>query len=150
MYNVPRLVSFLSMFALVMGACFAFAGSAWILSSRQFVQGAHEASGVVVDLQGVSTRRHGTRYKHVVEYRTREGEVRTYTARIALRPALYSIGDTVPVHYGLRNPTDVRLGGAKGLWFWPSVLTGLGVLLMGVGFAGWLRPKVFSTFFGGG
>ena len=92
-----------------------------------FMQGAVETEGVVVQMDGGS-RRQG--YAPVIEYNDRNGFVQTYYSMEFSRPPSYHVGQKVKMYYKTDDPTDASMGMS---WLPIMILAGIGSFFIGMG-----------------
>lgn len=115
----------------------------WV-RTRRFVAESFRVSGTVVGLAARRGHKGGTTYSPVVEFATREGQLRQFTDPISSRPAGYSVGDRVEVLYHYREHGRARLASTFRLYFVPALLSFMGLLFAGIGLV------VAVSAFGGG
>ena len=115
----------------------------WV-RTRRFVAESFRVGGTVVGLAARRGHKGGTTYSHVIEYATREGQLRQFTDPVSSRPAGYSVGDRVEVLYHWHDHDRARLASTFRLYFVPALLSFMGLIFTGVGLV------IFVSAFGGG
>lgn len=89
-----------------------------------------EATGVVVDHR-VNSDSDGTTYQPVIRFRANSGEDVTFTELVG-RGSVPDIGTEVAVLYYEDDPTNAREVSFLGLWVFPLVFTGFGLVFPGL------------------
>lgn len=92
------------------------------------------AEGVVVDLIQKRDSKGSSTWSPEVEYRTADGETRTYVSSSSSNPPAWDRGEKVTLRYDPDNPERVRLDGFMDNWFGPTILGGMGAVFSLVGF----------------
>ncbi len=136
----------------VVGAVFAVVGIgilglAFYLynSQKDFISTAIKVPGTVID--NVIGGEDNDVYFPMVQFRSRDGEERRFTASTGSSPPMHNVGEPVEVIYNPDNPDDAQINSTFDLWFGPILCAGLGAIFtlvgMGVFFAG-LRNKAME------
>lgn len=113
--------------ALLIGA--RFVGN----SAYEFTRNAVKASGTVVELQLVESKRSRNRnnsyvYYPVVTFTTAEGQTVTFRSRAGTNPPAYDKGETVEVLYLSDNPQNAQIKHWVSQWLLPTIILALGLI----------------------
>ena len=130
---------FFGLFALIGTIMGAIASVVWQNTNTLIEKGVH-TEGTVVRLlyngKGSACP--------VVEYRTENGDTRTYSGNTYTNPPEYDEGEAVELWYNPDRPGEVVLAGVD-RWLVPAILGGFFVIFGGIGFGGllgqWLRQR---------
>ncbi|EKE77176.1 DUF3592 domain-containing protein [Gallaecimonas xiamenensis] len=88
---------------------------AW--SKVQFIEGAQQVEGEVIDLhQSRSSGSSSSSYYPEILYVTQSGEALTHVSSTGSSPPAYDIGERVPVYYDPKNPRKVEYGSGFSLY----------------------------------
>ena len=112
-------------------------GTYWLLLTKRFLANAQFTSGIVIDLKQSMGRR-GSLFRPVFRFKDINGTERVVDELTASEPSPFCVGQTVPVAYPAGDPMKARVNTFGTLWFFPVVISALGVLFIlipGIGFA---------------
>lgn len=124
----------------VVGAIFAaigigILGLAFYLYSTQesFIAKGIKVPGTVID--NIVGGEDNDVYFPLVEYKSRDGEQRRFTASTGSTPPMHNVGETVEVIYNPDEPDDAQINSPFDLWFGAGLCAFLGAVftLVGVG-----------------
>lgn len=128
---------------LVLAAVLLIAAGGLVLARRRFLTRAARAEGIVVALRGDEPIEIGGKaqmLRPVIRFVADHGREVEFAMAIASTPPPYRVGDTVPVRYDPSDPAaTARVESFLGLWFVPSLLTGLAApaLIAGIAVLVW-------------
>ena len=119
----------------LIGLPFAILGGIELHKTYQIVQRSVAVEGIVVDNDYFATS-DGSVYYPVVRFTTLDGETVRFTDdRVGSYPPAYKEGATVVVLYDPDNIRDAYIYKVFRIWFFPVFITGIGILLILVGFS---------------
>jgi len=111
-----------------MALTFSIVGGAFLYYSSDFVANAYEVSGTVIDVS--MTNNEGTiSYKPTIAYIDINGTKHTGQTFLSASSYNFARGTTLDILYDPRNPGTVRLNSWFGLWGFPMMFLGVGILL---------------------
>ena len=134
--NIIKIIKYV--FA-VIGIVLLMAGAMTYNSTRNFIAGASEAQGKVVDLvlertdNRNSSRSKSSVYKPVVVFTTADNEVINFISSVGSNPPSHSKGEVVNILYNQSKPYEARIDSFLDLWFMTSILTGIGAVFFLIG-----------------
>lgn len=106
-------------------------GIGFSIKNVLFLSRAISTEGVVIGLkEKTSTDDMSTLYRPEVQFRTQEGEVKTFISSVASRPPRYQVGRKVNVVYEYKNGRILRaeINSFSTLWFAPRILIFMGII----------------------
>lgn len=98
------------------------------IKARNFVNAAQKTKGTVVRMEP-RTRKGGTSYVAVFEFRSLDGQTITVLDTVAARPPRHQVGQAVDVVYDPANPRDARLDSTSTLYMMPIIIGVVGGML---------------------
>lgn len=98
-------------------------------NSLEFMEGAQQAEGVVIDLQASSSDG-STVYSPVVRFEPQSGAQVVFTGSVRSSPPAYSLGEPVKVYYRPENPADAMINSVMELWFGPILVGFMGTVFL--------------------
>ena len=102
------------------------------LKVHRFLEAAVSADGTVTG----NVRAHGHRgnvFYPRVRFSTTDGQQISFVSGVGTNPALYGVGDPVPVIYDPHDPDHASIRSLVTLWLLPMILGGIGVVFSCVG-----------------
>jgi len=126
--NIPKIVG--SIFSITSSALFVGAGITYT-QSRKFIDHSTGAKGVVVDLslsRSSSSSTPGSVYYPIVRFKTAKGEEVEFRGDVGSNPPSYRKGEEVQVRYDPKDPYHASIDSFFALWFFPLLLSGMGVI----------------------
>lgn len=105
--------------------------------SRSFLARAQPGAGTVV-AHTQADGRHTASFP-IVEFRARDGRVRSFQGDVGITRTQYRIGDRVAVLYDPANPENARLDDESSLWYFPFGIMAFGVASVAVAVYALLR-----------
>lgn len=114
------------------------AGSFFIFSStNQFIAGAAEAKGTVIELDRSRSRSSSgsssTTYRPVVAFTTATGKSIEFTSSVGSSPPSHHVGEAVTVLYNPADPYSARIKSFFQLWFGFLIVFFLGLVFATIG-----------------
>lgn len=109
-------------------------GAAFAVSTAAFQASAERTDGTVVALNERTriTGSGGRTWYPTVEY-TVDGRVYSFDSSTGSNPPAYATGDTVPVAYDPKNPSDAQIATFSSAYLMPMVFGGVGAVFTPVG-----------------
>ena len=111
-----------------MAFIFSSVGGAFLYYSSDFVANATEVSGIVVDVT-VNQNDGSTTYKPTVSYVDLNGIKQTGQTFLSSSSYNFPRGSKINILYDPRDPSSIRMNSWFGLWGFPSIFLGVGILL---------------------
>ena len=111
-----------------MAFIFSSVGGAFLYYSSDFVANATEVSGIVVDVT-VNRNDGSTTYKPTVSYVDMNGVKQTGQTFLSSSTYNFPRGSKINILYDPRDPSSIRINSWFGLWGFPSIFLGVGLLL---------------------
>ncbi len=104
--------------------------------TARFIGQASLAEGTVIEnVAALDTSDNHVTYHPKIHFRTRDGhEIHIVSSSAADRPA-YQVGQTVALLYDPSDPKRAKIRGFWNLWLSTVILSGLGAVFAGIGFA---------------
>lgn len=106
-------------------------GIGFSIKNVLFLSRAISTEGVVIGLkEETSIDDMSTLYRPEVQFRTQEGEVKTFISSVASRPPRYQVGRKVNVVYEYKNGRilSAEINSFSTLWFAPRILIFMGII----------------------
>jgi len=111
-----------------MALTFSIVGGAFLNYSSNFVANAHEVSGTVIDVS--VTNNEGTIiYKPTISYIDINGTKQTGQTFLSSSSYNFPRGTKINILYDPGDPSTVRMNSWFGLWGFPAIFLGVGILL---------------------
>jgi hypothetical protein len=136
----------------VVGAVFAIIGIGILMlaiylynTQSEFIAKGIKVPGTVID--NVIGGEDNDVYFPMVQFKSRDGEERRFTASTGSSPPMHNVGEPVEVIYDPDNPDDAQINSTFDLWFGPILCAGLGAIftLVGIGvFVAGLKSKAME------
>lgn len=124
---------FLGLVAVIVGAVLS-------ADSMAFVNSTVTTTGTVVSnaaSESCTRDDYGTTcstiFQPVVEFTAPSGKTIRFTSGVSSTQPRYDAGESVPVRYRPSSPHDARIDGFLDLWFAPTLVGGIGLILLAVG-----------------
>jgi hypothetical protein len=89
------------------------------LRRRRFLQRAVRTTGRVLRMEQVAAGKRSVRYRPVLTFQRRDGQVETFVTTLTLDKPFYDVGQELPVCYDPENPAEAYIGKFWHLWLWP-------------------------------
>ena len=115
----------------LIGICLLTVSFFFQQKTRSFLAQAVKADGVVIDLAS-SHSSHGTTYAPVVRFVSQDGTPIQFTSSSSTNPPSYRRGQKVQVVYNQTNPYEAKINSFMSLWGLPSIVGGIGALLLAI------------------
>src|SRR5439155_18624692 len=112
--------------------------AAWSLT---FAATAQRAEGVVI--QNYRTKERRSVIHPIVRFEA-EGWTVDIKGRVGTKPALYSVGDAVPVLYQSGNPANAVIDNFSEQYLFPLIFGGIGAVFYAIGGGFWLVPALLA------
>lgn len=113
-------------------------------NTKEFVDDAIEAEGIVIELVR-SKSSDSVTYRPIIEFRTKDGNAVEFTSSVSSNPPSYSQGETVEVLYQEGTPEKAKIKGFFSLWGGALIIGGIGLVFFLIGFLivlfGFLKNK---------
>ena len=99
-----------------------------------FIQTAKKTTGKVVDMDTQVKIRSHDLHAPVIEFKTEDNKVITFHTKVFEYPPTHKRGEEVVVLYHPSHPENAKVQHFRHLWFWTSLMVGIGLLFVIVGF----------------
>jgi hypothetical protein len=100
------------------------------------------AAGTVIELVRVSPR---CSFSPLVEFTTPAGATLRFQSAFSSRPAMYQVGQTVPVLFNPSDPKKAEIDAWMSRWFQTVVLLGMGGIFLVLGTIGAFFILLFAS-----
>ncbi|MFQ3664373.1 MAG: DUF3592 domain-containing protein [Chloroflexaceae bacterium] len=129
MFSSSSSTNVVELLTLLLGMTFLLAGLWLLFQTLAFLSSARQTIAMVVELERSLDE---DTYYPIVEFTTADGVTLRAKIPIASKPPR-QIGDMVPILYNSRQPEDIRENTFMGMWVFPSLTIGAGVLITLIG-----------------
>ncbi|WP_299381214.1 DUF3592 domain-containing protein, partial [uncultured Kiloniella sp.] len=119
----------------------------WSYTTLRFIDTAHSAQGIVIDLvqsrPSSSSTSSSYVYRPEVIFQTATGEEITFQSSSGSNSPAYSKGESVNVLYESERPQNAKINDTFSLWFGPAILSIVGLIFaaFGIGISIYLYKK---------
>ena len=113
-------------FFMLTGLIMTSYGTYWMLLTKQFLAKAEFTNGIVVDLKRAPGS--GAFFSPVFRFKDANGTERVVAEDVASDSSPFCIGQTVPIAFPPGDPLKARIQAFGTLWFFPVLISGMGVL----------------------
>lgn len=136
MHQVPLSSSIVRLLFLCAGVVLICAGIYSGVRTARFIDQASLAEGTVIEnVAALDTSENRVTYRPKIHFRARDGQEITIISSFGADPPAYQAGQTVALLYHPNEPTRTEIRGFWNLWFLTVMLSGLGAVFAGIGFA---------------
>lgn len=99
-----------------------------------FLQTAQKVKGIVVKMDTQPKIRSHDLHAPIIEFETIDKTKVILKTQVFEYPPLFKVGDEVIVYYQASNPQNAKIQHFRHLWFWTSLIVGIGLCFLIVGF----------------
>lgn len=125
---------------IVMGVILLVAGLIWVYQTKNFLDKAVEAKGVIIDFVEEKTYE-GVVYRFIIQFvDERTGEEITIVTKAGIQPRTYAyqhspefLGQEIDILYDPENPHNAMINSFLDIWLGPILVIGLGGIFSSVG-----------------
>lgn len=114
---------------LLMSGLFLYLGITGYVKKADLMQHSTKTIGYVKENIRHKNRK-STSYRPLIQFKTEDGETRTFESELSSNPPKYSVEQPVEIIYNPADPRNAEINNPWALWFSPTLLTAFGSIAL--------------------